>query len=456
MNSFSYPISRECTPLDSNLPGSPGKGHLSSVNAPNYALFASQNPLMILTPPPPDMQVYGAIYGQLYPVLKTKEEESASSASLEVETNAADSPAKSAKSWQPITPKKMTLSVQPAAYEEAEIEAVTPTKMTRSIQPSQETEAEVEQKEVPEETIPIVLSTPPRKIRPATSTPKSEKKKIKQKRKMRSAKKKSSSETTPVEESEKSNSVEEIKAEQPAEKPAEKKKTKKFGFRSKQIMIEKVFGNIQKKYSDLGILAPVDEVLRGQDTIRIHVKKFKALQKIEEALTSLEEVGITFARISTPLSMKNQFQKKGFLVYIKLAHIDMIEDAKAILREYDEFKKSDVARHMPEADKPKADKPIEAESTNIESAVPLPEPIEIDVSTEHVQSADLNTRISESAETKPVSFRVQNKENVFAIFPLPLESIIPRLSKTHKRGAAESYLKAAPLLDKSAKFANIS
>jgi len=411
--------------LDSNLPGSPGKGNLSIVNPPNYPLFSSQNPLMILTPPPPDMQVYGAIYGQLYPVLKTKEEEeSASSASLEVEPNAADSPAKSAKSWVPITPKKMTRSIQPAAYDEVEIEASTPTKMTRSIPPSQETEAEVEQKEVPEETVPIVLSTPPRKIRPATPTPKSDKKKVKQKKQTKSAKKKTSSETTPVEESDESNSVEKNEVEKPAEKPAQKKKTK-FGFRSKQIMIDKVFNNLQKKYSALGLLASADEVLRGQDTIRIHVKKFKALQKIEEALTALEEAGITFARISTPLSMKNQFQKKGFLVYIKLAHIDMVEATKAILRKYDEFKKSDVARHMPV----QANKPVEAESANIESAVTLPEPIEIDVSTEPVQSADLNIRTSESAETEPVSFRVQNKENVFAIFPLPLESIIPRLSK---------------------------
>merc|ERR550519_2165737 len=42
---------------------------------------------------------------------------------------------------------------------------------------------------------------------------------------------------------------------------------RKFGFRSKQNKIDKVFEALCKKYSDLGILASKTEVLRGEDTI---------------------------------------------------------------------------------------------------------------------------------------------------------------------------------------------
>ena len=40
-------------------------------------------------------------------------------------------------------------------------------------------------------------------------------------------------------------------------------------------MIDKVYESISRKYEALGILASADEVLRGDDTIRLHVKKFK-------------------------------------------------------------------------------------------------------------------------------------------------------------------------------------
>lgn len=124
-----------------------------------------------------------------------------------------------------------------------------------------------------------------------------------------------------------------------------KKKIRKYGFRSKQIMINKVYSNLCTKYEKLGILARKDEVLRGEDTVRLHVKKFKALQRIEAALETLEHVNfLKIQRISLPLSMKNQFQKKGFLVYVQLKDAWMAEAAQVVFRKFDEFRKCHVAR----------------------------------------------------------------------------------------------------------------
>lgn len=109
-------------------------------------------------------------------------------------------------------------------------------------------------------------------------------------------------------------------------------------------MIDKVFDSLQVTYTARNILASTDEVLRGPDTIRLHVKKYRALQRIEEALDALDrQHDIIIARVSTPLSMKNQFQKKGFLVYVKVKEVSMVPRAQAILRKFDEFKKCEVA-----------------------------------------------------------------------------------------------------------------
>lgn len=125
--------------------------------------------------------------------------------------------------------------------------------------------------------------------------------------------------------------------------PAQQRK-KKYGFRSKQNMIDKVFNALCKKYGDMGILAGMDEVLRGETTIRLHVKKFKALQRIEEALVAVEKIPwIDIDRISIPVSMKNQFQKKGFLVYCRVAQRSMVDEAKRIFQSFDEFKKCEIA-----------------------------------------------------------------------------------------------------------------
>lgn len=120
---------------------------------------------------------------------------------------------------------------------------------------------------------------------------------------------------------------------------------KKFGFRSKQNKIDEVYEALSRKYENLGILASADEVLRGNDTIRLHVKKFKALKRIQEALEAVEsEPSVVISKVSIPLSMKNQFQKKGFLVYTRVADVSMVAEAKRIFQQFDEFKKCEVAR----------------------------------------------------------------------------------------------------------------
>lgn len=143
-----------------------------------------------------------------------------------------------------------------------------------------------------------------------------------------------------------------------------RKAKKKFGFRSKQNMIDKVYLALVEQYERRGILAGDDEVLRGEDTIRLHVKKFKALQRIEEALQAAERMdSVTIARVSIPLSMKNQFQKKGFLVYVQVEKVWMVPLAQKIFRQFDEFKKCDVARHTTEATTEEKEAPAAAAVT---------------------------------------------------------------------------------------------
>merc|ERR1719284_1327343 len=114
-------------------------------------------------------------------------------------------------------------------------------------------------------------------------------------------------------------------------------------YRSKQDMIDKVFLALSQKYTALGLLE--NKGLRGDDTIRVHVKNFKALTKIEEALIAVEShPKVKVSRVSLPFSFRNEFQKKGFLVYLKLEDVTMIPHAQTVFRQYDEFKKCGVMR----------------------------------------------------------------------------------------------------------------
>jgi len=115
------------------------------------------------------------------------------------------------------------------------------------------------------------------------------------------------------------------------------------GYRTKQVMIEKVYGRLSEKYHALGILE--DEGLRGEDTIRVHVKNFRALNMIYEALELIESHPlINIKKVSLPFSFRNQFQKKGFLVYLKFEDESMVPYAQNVFQGYPVFKKCGVVR----------------------------------------------------------------------------------------------------------------
>jgi len=114
-------------------------------------------------------------------------------------------------------------------------------------------------------------------------------------------------------------------------------------YRSKQDMIDKVFLALSQKYTALGLLE--NKGLRGDDTIRVHVKNFKALTRIEDALIAVEShPKVKVSHVSLPFSFRNEFQKKGFLVYLKLEEVTMVPHAQSVFRQFDEFKKCGVMR----------------------------------------------------------------------------------------------------------------
>lgn len=129
-----------------------------------------------------------------------------------------------------------------------------------------------------------------------------------------------------------------VEKEQPA-------KRKKYPHRSKQIRIGEVHTSLKEEYTARGLYAAEDEVLRGEDTVRAHVKTFQGLNKIKDVLDEVHKSpNCTVLRIATPFSMKNKFQKKGFIVYLKLASPDEVPVVQEIFARYSEyFKKCDVA-----------------------------------------------------------------------------------------------------------------
>merc|ERR1719479_757974 len=127
--------------------------------------------------------------------------------------------------------------------------------------------------------------------------------------------------------------------------PTTKQQNKKFRHRSKQVRIMEVHQKLKEEYTAKGLYADEDEVLRGFDTVRVHVKTYKALNRIECPLNDVEKhPDVTVMKIATPFSMKNRFQKKGFIVYLKLQNSSMVPIVQEIFSHYKEdFAKCDVA-----------------------------------------------------------------------------------------------------------------
>jgi len=138
-----------------------------------------------------------------------------------------------------------------------------------------------------------------------------------------------------------------------ADKP--RSTNKRYGYRTKQNKIEKVYASVTQHFDELGVLSPEDVGIRGTTVARLHVKKWHSLSRIEEAIAKVEAIeNIETQRVSCPVSMKNLYQKKGFLIYWETASEEQTQllmdvfksfnekdrDGKFIL---DEFQKISVA-----------------------------------------------------------------------------------------------------------------
>jgi len=107
--------------------------------------------------------------------------------------------------------------------------------------------------------------------------------------------------------------------EQPMYKHNKRRKQRKYSYRSKQNKINVVLNNLKRKFTQNGKLAH-GEVLRGEDTLRIDVKRFTALQQIEKVIDDIERnPNVDILKVDFPVSQKNRFQKKGFIAYLKCA-----------------------------------------------------------------------------------------------------------------------------------------
>jgi len=118
---------------------------------------------------------------------------------------------------------------------------------------------------------------------------------------------------------------------------------KKYGFRSKQKKIDKVRAEIKARFEEQGLFAQDGELVRGRDTVRIHVKTFQGLKEIQQALNDVERSSeVQIKRIACPFSKKNKFQKKGFIVYLKVESEAQVPKVQKLFENYQESLKNCV------------------------------------------------------------------------------------------------------------------
>lgn len=139
----------------------------------------------------------------------------------------------------------------------------------------------------------------------------------------------------------------------PPQQEQKASQNKKYRHRSKQIRIDEVHEELRVKYTAMGLYAGDDEVLRGFDTVRVHVKTFHALNEIKFPLQDIEnDRRVQILKIATPFSMKNRYQKKGFIVYLKLASTNQVEVVQSIFAKYKQhFAKCDIALRKEDKEK---------------------------------------------------------------------------------------------------------
>lgn len=112
----------------------------------------------------------------------------------------------------------------------------------------------------------------------------------------------------------------------PKQKPP-KKKTRLQDtprFRFKQDLIENTLDELHNMFA--GLVLSDDKALRGETTIRLHVKTETAIRSIVECMKQIVDIeGVEITQLSTPISMKNRYQKKGFLCYFQISDVNMTE-----------------------------------------------------------------------------------------------------------------------------------
>jgi len=113
----------------------------------------------------------------------------------------------------------------------------------------------------------------------------------------------------------------------------QKPPTRRFGFRSKQIKIDRTHSSVLRTFKD--VLAKPDELVRGDDTVRVHVKKFRCLTVVEDALADItNDPELNVVKLAAPISKKNAKQKKGFIIYLKIDDASKINKVVTIFKSY--------------------------------------------------------------------------------------------------------------------------
>jgi len=214
---------------------------------------------------------------------------------------------------------------------------------------------------------------------------------------------------------------------------------RRYGYRTKQNKIEKVYAAVTEHFAELGVLIPEDVGIRGTNVARLHVKKWHSLCRIEEAIEKVEsDARIVTQRVSCPVSMKNLYQKKGFLIYWETQDEEQTKLLMDVFRSYDsrdkegkfvldEFQKISVAVQTAEQKEKQAEavgeqqifspfvetvqKAVVAslDKSAAEPTIYLPE--EKDVPAFHSKDAEL-------AFDDDLAFPLGEKEDDFTILPL--------------------------------------
>jgi len=156
--------------------------------------------------------------------------------------------------------------------------------------------------------------------------------------------------------------------------PVAGKRQKKFGYRSKQRKIDRTHRNIQEKFSALGLFAKERELVRGDDTLRIHVKTFEGLTDIQTALTEIQNhKEIEICRVAAVFSKKNRFQKKGFIVYLKVGSVVEVEVCQRLLKRFGSLRNVAIARAKTSVKEPTSEisnKPVQISKGTIDEFLP--------------------------------------------------------------------------------------